>query len=60
MLLVEVLLVLKLAGGATALLALVFGRGGLEALRKRRDELVAECDRLAEVYRRGTGDNPAL
>ena len=41
---------------ARELLALVFSRKGLASLREKRDALVAECDRLADVYRR-TGDN---
>lgn len=41
---------------ARELLALAFMPGGIARLRARRDDLVAECDRLAEVFRR-TSDN---
>ena len=43
---------------ARELLALVFMPGGIARLRARRDALVAECDRLAGVFRRAS-DNPA-
>ncbi len=42
---------------ARELLALAFMPGGIARLRARRDALVAECDRLAGVYRSRTGDN---
>jgi glycerol-3-phosphate O-acyltransferase/dihydroxyacetone phosphate acyltransferase len=43
---------------ARELLALAFMPGGIARLRARRDALVAECDRLAGVFRRAS-DNPA-
>ena len=43
---------------ARELLALAFTPGGIARLRGRRDILVAECDRLAGVFRRAS-DNPA-
>ncbi len=43
---------------ARELLALAFAPGGIARLRARRDALVAECDRLAGVFRRAS-DNPA-
>jgi hypothetical protein len=45
---------------ARELLALVFSRRGLASLREKRDALVAECDRLSEVYRGHSGDNPPV
>jgi glycerol-3-phosphate O-acyltransferase / dihydroxyacetone phosphate acyltransferase len=44
-------------GQARELLALAFTPRGITRLRARRDALVAECDRLAEIYRSQTGDN---
>jgi 1-acyl-sn-glycerol-3-phosphate acyltransferase len=43
---------------ARELLALAFMPGGIARLRASRDALVAECDRLAGVFRRPS-DNPA-
>jgi hypothetical protein len=43
---------------ARELLALAFMPGGIARLRARRDALVAECDRLATVFRRRS-DNPS-
>jgi glycerol-3-phosphate O-acyltransferase/dihydroxyacetone phosphate acyltransferase len=43
---------------ARELLALAFMPGGIARLRAMRDALVAECDRLAGVFRRAS-DNPA-
>ncbi len=43
---------------ARELLALAFMPGGIARLRVRRDALVAECDRLATVFRRRS-DNPS-
>jgi glycerol-3-phosphate O-acyltransferase / dihydroxyacetone phosphate acyltransferase len=43
---------------ARELLALAFMPGRIARLRVRRDALVAECDRLAKVFRR-TSDNPS-
>jgi glycerol-3-phosphate O-acyltransferase/dihydroxyacetone phosphate acyltransferase len=43
---------------ARELLALAFMPGGIARLRAMRDALVAECDRLAGVFRRPS-DNPA-
>jgi hypothetical protein len=43
---------------ARELLALVVAPGAIARLKAERDSLVAECDRLAEVFRRAS-DNPA-
>jgi hypothetical protein len=43
---------------ARELLAVAFMPGGIARLRVRRDTLVAECDRLSEVFR-SASDNPA-
>jgi hypothetical protein len=44
---------------ARELLALAFEPGGIARLRARRDALVAECDRLADVFR-SLSDNPPV
>ena len=44
---------------ARELLALAFRPGGLARLRARREALVAECDRLADTYRRASDNRSA-
>jgi len=44
---------------ARELLALAFMPGGIARLRATRDALVAECDRLAGVFRRASDNRPA-
>ena len=43
---------------ARELLALAFMPGGIARLRAMRDALVAECDRLASVFRRASDNRP--
>ena len=44
---------------ARELLALAFRPGGIARLRVRRDALVAECDRLADAFRRASDNRSA-
>jgi hypothetical protein len=44
---------------ARELLAVAFMPGGIARLRARRDDLVAECDRLADVFRRASDNRSA-